>query len=73
VYHVVTGHSAAHCHVPTANEDAHEGTDPDGHAPAADRHTYFHCDEHADTPDCDAHTADVDAPAGDPYGVRYGM
>jgi hypothetical protein len=73
VYHVVTGHSAADCHVATADEDAHEGTDPDGHARAADRHTYSHRDGHAGPADGDADPAHGYAPAGDRHGVRGGL
>jgi hypothetical protein len=69
VYRVVTDHSAADCHVPTPNEDAHEGTDPDGHAHPADRHTYCHRDGHPGSVDGDADPAHADAPAGDGYGM----
>jgi hypothetical protein len=73
VYHVVTGHSAADGHVATANEDALEETDPDGHTRAADRHTYSHRDGHAGSADGDADPAHGNAPAGDGYSMCSGL
>jgi hypothetical protein len=73
VCRIIADYSPADVHVSAAHEHAHKGTDSDGHAHPADRHTYSHRDGDAGSADGDAILAHGDTPAGNPYSVRSGV